>query len=160
MKVRDRFSAIRPVIWAVACAALIAPAASAQTSLEDPPEISRDVRDLPGDVRPDPDVDSADTALVFTNFSPGRRTADCVGYDADGRAVGRIWVKIPPRGTRYARASDLADGLDFIGHVICGVRSDVVGSVVFVGAGITDLGVIQVPGEGYGRMRFPLVASF
>ncbi len=123
-------------------------------------EISREIDTLPDDIEPKPDdPDVADTALVFTNLS--RRTAwvKCVGFDKNGEAVGRTKTDIPPLGLRYMRASDISNGVDFIGQVQCKPIGLVVGSVVFIGPGLTDLPV-RNGRLGESRIVFPLVAHY
>ncbi|MCP4040239.1 MAG: hypothetical protein GY733_25060 [bacterium] len=121
-------------------------------------EISREVDELPNDVEPaDPDV--ANTALVFTNMSRVTTWVKCVGYNMNGEPIGRTATVLPPLGLRYVRASDISNGVDFIGQVQCAARGRVVGSVVFVGPGLTDLPVHN-GAPGHRRIRFPLVAHY
>ena len=121
-------------------------------------DISREVDELPTDFDRDPDV--ADTALVFTNL--GRRTSwvKCVGFNKNGAAIGRTKTEIPPLGLRYVLASDISNGVDFIGHVQCSPKGRVVGSVVFIGPSLTDLPVRNGKLGHDRRIRFPLVAHY
>jgi hypothetical protein len=122
--------------------------------------VSREIDTLPDDIEPDSvDPDVADTALIFTNL--GRRTswAMCVGFNKNGEAVGRTKTKIPPLGLRYVRASDISNGVDFVGQVQCKPVGKVVGSVVFVGPALTDLPVRNGT-LGKSRILFPLVAHY
>ncbi len=123
-------------------------------------EVSRDPDELPSEIARQPDdAVHADTALVFTNTSPHRAQVACVGFNKNGRPIGRTITRLPPRGLRYVLASDMSRGTDFIGHVRCKPRGRVVGSTVFIGRGITDLPARNVR-SGRGRIRFPLVAHF
>ena len=165
MKLSKRFSSTEVVLCAIACAALAAPLAGAEEKPETAPDLAeaedlgRDVRDLQTDIRP-PDDDIADTAIVFSNFAGTERRVRCIAYNGAGEKIGRGLVGIPARGTRYIRASDLSNGADFIGHVLCGAHSSVFASVVFVGGGLTDLPAVQHHGRGWGRIRIPLVATY
>jgi hypothetical protein len=122
--------------------------------------ISRDIDTLPSEIEPQPeDPDLADTALVFTNMDRRSAGVICVGFNKNGRAVGRTATRIPPLGLRYVLASDISNGVDFIGQVQCSPRGNVVGSVVFIGPAVTDLPVRN--GKlGKSRIRFPLVAHY
>ena len=53
-----------------------------------------------------------------------------------------------------------ARDLDFVGSAQCGSHSSVKGTAVFLGPGLTDLPVRQVPHSGVGRMAFPLIATY
>ena len=110
-------------------------------------------------VRPD-DRDVADTALVFTSYSHSRQRVICAAFNKNGRIVGKTATTLPPHGVRYVLASDLADDLDFVGSAQCGAHSSVKGTAVFLGPGLTDLPVRQVPSGGIGRMAFPLIATY
>lgn len=123
-------------------------------------EISRDIDTLPDVIEPDPsDMDVADTALVFTNLSRRTSWVKCVGFNKNGEPVGRTKTQIPPLGLRYVRASDISNGVDFIGQVQCKPVGLVVGSVVFVGPALTDLPV-RNGHLGVSRIHFPLVAHY
>lgn len=122
--------------------------------------ISREIDTLPTEIEPQPeDPDLADTALVFTNMSRRNAGVVCVGFNKNGEPVGRTATRIPPLGLRYILASDISDGVDFIGQVQCSPHGRVVGSVVFIGPAVTDLPVRN--GKlGKSRIRFPLVAHY
>jgi len=124
-------------------------------------EVERDAASLVDElrVRPD-DRDVADTALVFTSYSHHRQRVICVAFNKNGRIVGKTLTVLPPRGVRYVLASDLANDLDFVGSAQCGSHSSVKGTAVFLGPGLTDLPVRQVPHSGVGRMAFPLIATY
>ncbi|MEM7410313.1 MAG: hypothetical protein AAF430_08775 [Myxococcota bacterium] len=138
-------------------------AASAQELMldtRDAVEVDRDGVALIDAIRvPEPDRDVADTAIVLTNFGPRDQKVVCGGFNKNGRAVGRVWVKVPAHGLRYVLASDLADDLDFIGSAQCAASGNIRGSAIFLGPGLTDLPVQQIHGAA-GRLRFPLVATY
>lgn len=154
----------------VVCAALAAPvqagpakqaAALDAVPDEEAPEIERDALDLQARLRERPtDRDSVDTALVFTNPGGDVAWVKCAGFDDRGRFVGAARTRVPIRGLRYLRASDVAGGRDFVGHVLCRSRGAVIGSAVLVGAGLTDLDVQQRGAARRTLLRFPLVASY
>lgn len=157
-------SCVISAVFASFC--LLAGAASAQTADAQPgirsaavAEIQRDVRDLAPDLRPI-DEDVANTALVFTNGSPRDLRVICVGFDSDGRVVGRTAVKVPANGTKYALASDLSNGADFVGNAQCSGNKTVQASAIFLGPCLTDLPVANVEHDGAGRIRFGLVATY
>lgn len=144
------------------CALLLAPPALAQVavSVDDGIEVDRDVDALVDDLRPrDIDRDVADTALIFTNLGNTARRVRCVGFDKNGQPVGRVWLRVPALGLRYALASDLSNGVDFIGHAQCSSAVAVKGTAIFLGPGLTDLPA-RNPSRVYGRIRFPLVATY
>ena len=118
-------------------------------------ELQADVRDSQHD------VDTTNTALLFNAQGPDDVVVKCRAYDQNGNAIGRTATKVPKNGLRYLRASDLANGRDFIGSAFCSVRGDVVGSALLVAPGsITPLDVVQNQLAGTTTMQFPLVISF
>ncbi|MFP8882363.1 MAG: hypothetical protein AAEJ52_12735 [Myxococcota bacterium] len=145
---------------ALVLSASSAAAGSALDAAGDGIEINRDSAELRDELRPrDVDRDIADTALVFTNLGGNHVRVRCVAFDGNGRAIGRAWLRVPALGVRYLLASDLADGVDFIGHAQCATLSVVKGTAVLLGADVTDLPSMQ-PDSLYGRIRFPLVATY
>ncbi len=141
----------------------VAPSAAAEDMLDTGDagiEITRDAADLAHRLRPLPpqDADVADTALVFTNESGSAARVRCVGFNKNGRAVGRAWVAIPSLGLRYLLASDLSYGRDFVGQVQCAAPVRIKGTAVLLGQNVTDLPAFQVRGT-FGRLRFPVVAT-
>ena len=127
----------------------------------EPVEVARDGAALIDALRVRPEErDVADTALVFTSYSPHRQRVVCVAFNRNGRPVGKTATILPPHGVRYVLASDLADDLDFVGSAQCGTHSTVKGTAVFLGPGLTDLPVRQVRASGIGRMAFPLIATY
>jgi len=69
----------------------------------------------------------------------------CAAYDANGHALGRAAMRVPAKGLRYLRASDLSSGIDYVGQVRCRTGNEgVQGSAFLVSAGgVTDLPVSQ-----------------
>jgi len=123
--------------------------------------IDRGLDTLPDDIRPPIDPDTADTVLVFTNLGSTYAAVKCVAFNRNGRPIGRTATRVPALGVRYVTASDISDGLDFIGHVQCARSGRIVGSAVFVGPGFTDLPVIHPSSsQDAGRIRFPLVVHY
>lgn len=120
-------------------------------------EIVRDATSLSDELRPRPvdDPDSTDTALIFTSFDNEDSRIFCVGFNKNGRAVGRAWAKLPGLGLRYILASDISNGVDFVGHVQCKTGRNVRASAVFLGPQLTDLPAVQGV-----RKRFPVVAHY
>ncbi len=126
-------------------------------------DVSRDEVQLRADMADaiDRNVAVANTALVFNNASPRDTLVVCVAYDANGDVLGRKAAKVPARGVRYLRASDLSDGADFVGSAICRARGYVVSSAVFLAPGaITKLDVVTRKGKRSTRARFPLIATY
>ena len=124
-------------------------------------EIIRYASDLPRELKPRPpeDADVADTALVFTNEGVTPLRVRCVGFNKNGRIVGRGWVGVPKLGLRYLLASDISNGRDFVGQVQCAAPVQIRGSAVLLGQNVTDLPVVQIEGT-FGRLRFPVVATY
>ena len=123
-------------------------------------EVAREIDTLPDAIEPQPDDPNlADTALVFTNMSRRTSWVKCVGFNKNGRPVGRTSTDIPPLGLRYVLASDISNGVDFVGQVQCKPMGRVVGSVVFIGPDLTDLPV-RNGRIGKSRIRFPLAAYY
>jgi hypothetical protein len=123
-------------------------------------DVARGIDTLPDEIEPTPqDSDVADTALVFTNMSRSTTAVKCVAFNKNGRPIGRTRTVVPPLGLRYVLASDMSNGVDFVGQVQCAPRGRIVGSVVFIGPAVTDLPVHN--GKlGESRIRFPLVAHY
>ena len=138
---------------------LSAPAAAQEIAAVDAVtevEVNRDATDLRDVLVPQPDPDSVDTALVFTNNNRRATLVVCAGYDADGDLVGRARTVVPARGVRLIRASDLSNGVDFVGSARCKSRRRVVSSAFVLGADLSDAPVLA-----RGRaMSFPIIASF
>jgi hypothetical protein len=151
------------IALAFACVGLVAPQAFAKelaASATDGVEIDRDIRALSDELRPrDLDRDYADTALVFSNLGGEATKVLCVVFNGNGRLVGRAWLRLPALGVRYMLASDLANGVDLVGHAQCAAEGTVEGTAIFLGPGLTDLPAKQVEGA-FGRIRFPLVATY
>ena len=84
----------------------------------------------------------------------------CVGFNHNGTPVGRIALKIPGNGLRFALASDLANGLDFIGSAACRSTAHVIPSAFVIGPGLTDTKAQIMHGWDVNRYRFPVIASF
>ena len=75
--------------------------------------------------------------------------------------IGRTATAVPANGLRYIRASDLANGRDFIGSARCWTGGDIIATAVFLAPGaVTSLDVEQHRHPLKGRVRFPLVASY
>ncbi len=149
------------------CALLAAPGAFAQDAVSNEAtqeiQVDRDARVLKDqiDAARRHDVDTTDTALVFTNNGRMRARILCLGFDHNGNTVGRAVTALPKLGLRYILASDLSMGADFIGSVQCSSPGHVTGSAVFLAPGaITALQVKQGEHAGQIRIRFPVVASY
>lgn len=72
----------------------------------------------------------------------------CTAYDGNGNALGTKRAYVPKRGVKSLRASDLSNGVDFVGSAVCTSREPRAASAVFLGRPdtITRLDVIQ-PGS-------------
>ncbi|MFT4582383.1 MAG: hypothetical protein ACI915_001197 [Gammaproteobacteria bacterium] len=123
-------------------------------------EITRDAYELKEVIATDRDSDVIDTVLIFSNTRSHRNIAVCVGYDANGNVLGRAFTVIPANGLRFIRASDLADGTDFLGSAKCVTRPKVIPSSFVVGVGFSDAPASVVHGRNRSRIRFPVVASY
>ncbi len=107
------------------------------------------------------DTDVANTALVFNNSGRVGTVVYCTAYAGNGDVLGRGKTRVPARGVRYLRASDLSDGVDFVGSAVCKARGRVTATAVFLAPGaITDIHVKQQKRGRSTRMRFPLIASY
>jgi hypothetical protein len=107
------------------------------------------------------DTDVANTALVFNNSGRIATVVYCTAYAGNGDVLGRGKTRVPARGVRYLRASDLSDGVDFVGSAVCKARGRVTATAVFLAPGaITDIDVKQSKRGRSTRMRFPLIASY
>ncbi len=162
-----RYSSIRFLLrslpFAIVALVLGAGVASAQALAMADRDDSRSETELRVEMREavDRDTDSTNTALVFNNTTNQDAIVFCTAYGANGRLLGRKIAKLPARGTRYLRASDLSNGADFVGSALCSSRARVAGSAVFLAPGaITNLDVIQAGPWDSNRIRFPLIASY
>ena len=150
----------RNILW-VALLALVVPGSAwaqvdAFSAIEEI-EIGRDATQLPADIDVR-DRDSVDTALVFTNLGDARARIACRAFNSHGDPVGRTWMHIPPNGLRYVLASDLSNGQDFVGHVMCRTGR-VISSAVLIGpSALTD--VNSRPVRRLGATVFPVVATY
>ncbi len=123
-------------------------------------EVLRLEPELKDMLKMDRDVDVIDTALVFNNPRGRRTLVACIGYNANGRALGRAFTVVPPNGVRFIRASDLSDGRDFLGSAQCKARARVIPSSFIVGVGFSDAPARVVHGWDHTAIRFPIVASY
>lgn len=153
-----------PTICLALGSLMAASSASAQTvKANDLPEvqIDRDADALRDEIRPrHKDVDVIDTILTFTNTEGAVRRVRCVAYDRSGTPVGRTQTLIPVNGVRYVLASDLSNGRDFIGHVVCNTIGNVLPSALLLGPEIENLNVSSNHLERLTKLRFPLVATY
>ena len=123
-------------------------------------EIDRGEAELRDTLRPHPDNDVIDTALVFTNGLETPTSVHCVAFSENGQALGRAWVRIPGRGLRFMRASDLANGRDFIGSAKCKARGKVIPTAFIVGLGLTDTKAKATIDWTGTQMIFPAVVTY
>ncbi len=123
-------------------------------------EVDRTTDQLRDVIRPVPDPDSTNTALVFNNPRRFDTWVYCVAYDGNGQPVGRARLRVPGNGVRFVFASDMADGRDFVGSAACASRSRVIPSAFIVGGGLTDARAVVNHGWDHTRIRFPVVATF
>lgn len=112
------------------------------------------------DVRPD-DRDFTDTAIVASAVGRGALVV-CQAYNANGRFLGSAAMRVPANGLRYLRASDLANGVDYVGQVRCKSRHHSIAASAYLIApgGITNLGVEQKSVHGVLHIQAPVTASF
>ena len=144
-------------------ALLMLVSASAQAQTVDTRDDSRGETELRAEVRQaiERDTDVANTALVFNNTTHEAASVICRAYGANGELLGRRFARVPARGVRYLRASDLSSGADFVGSAVCASRSRVAASAIFLAPGsITNLDVIQAGPWDAHNIRFPLVATY
>lgn len=150
---------------ALMAAAIAAPVAAVETlSIEQIAvaeiEVNRGADELQAVLRPHPDRDIVNTVLVFNNTLRATTVVRCVAYGANGRPLGRVKVKIPGNGLRFVLASDLANGIDFIGSVRCSARGKVVPTAFIVGRGLTDTKAKARFDWAGTWMRFPAVVTY
>jgi hypothetical protein len=121
-------------------------------------DIVRDASELRDQIdRPDRDL--VDTALVFSNLGQEHARVGCAAFDANGETVGRILMRVPARGLRFALASDLSNSVDFVGHVECRTDLRVMGSAILLApSSITDLSAKKIRRAGV--TIFPVVATY
>ena len=124
--------------------------------LTDAAEIERDPLELEALLADPVDPDFLDTVLVFHNSSTTTALVGCAAVSANGRGLGRGYVKIPGNGVRHLLASDLSNDVDFVGSAACRFRGGRVIPSAFVvaPAGITDA---KTAARGT-RIKFPIVA--
>jgi hypothetical protein len=122
-------------------------------------EVARDAFELREQMT-HPDIDRVDTALVFTNAGSAHQRVVCVGFDEWGHRVGAIWLRVPAHGLRYARASDLSSGVDFVGSAECKSRGHIIATSVLAGPDLTDLPAQTQVRDGGTHIRFPLLVTY
>ncbi|MCH9672043.1 MAG: hypothetical protein K0U93_11405 [Gammaproteobacteria bacterium] len=123
-------------------------------------DVGRDADQLRAVLKPIPDIDTTNTALVFNNPTAGVVWVRCAAFSGNGRILGGAALAIPANGVRFIYASDLADGRDFIGSAQCRSNNRVIPSAFILGSGLTDAPTLGGPTWQGNRMRFPIVASF
>ena len=123
-------------------------------------EVTRSAQELQDMLKMERDVDVIDTALIFNNPRRQRTLVVCVGYNANGRALGRAFSIVPGNGVRLIRASDISDGRDFLGSARCKALARVIPSSFIVGVGFSDAPARVVHGWDNTAIRFPIVASY
>lgn len=123
-------------------------------------EVDRGAIDIRAVLVPRPDVDSTDTALVFSNPGAEASVVVCAGSDANGVGVGRAKTEVPPGGVRLILASDLSDGADFVGSARCKSRTRLTPSAFVVGPGLSDAPAQVVRRRDGPEYAFPIVATF
>jgi hypothetical protein len=165
MTISHRFHILRlPLIGlALIVAMATASTASAQVSAADLPEveIDRDADALRDEIRPRiKDIDLIDTVLVFTNTQSRSRPVRCLAFNRGGEPVGRTLTRLPANGVRYILASDLSNGRDFVGHVVCNTVGLVLPTGILLGPEIENVGATVDEFESAARLRFPVVATY
>ncbi|MDP6377344.1 MAG: hypothetical protein QF515_18855 [Pseudomonadales bacterium] len=137
------------------------------TAIADPADTPADI-DRDGDalrdelsLRPD-DRDITDTAVVATNTSSQPAVMICAAFDSNGHKLGAASMRVPAKGLRYVRASDLSNGIDYVGQVKCRTGNHGIhGSVFLMGpGGTTDMPVLQRGVNGSKHIVAPVTASF
>ena len=155
-----RFNMTSVLLLAVAGSIL---AGNVQAQETDAMEIDRTGTDLRSEVavRPNDRV-TTDTAVVATNTSGRPARVMCAALDSNGNALGRAAMRVPAKGLRYLRASDLSNGRDYVGQVRCRTGNEgVQGSAFLLGpAGVSDLPVLQRGYAGDKHIIATVTASF
>ncbi len=133
--IRKGYTACFVTLMAMAGAA---PAAAEGTAVHDlrmlnEIEVKHNLNELEAVLRPRPDIDLTDTALVFNNALRHTTVVRCVAFGRNGHPLAKVRTIVPGNGLRFILASDLADGLDFIGSARCWARGKVVPSAFIVG---------------------------
>jgi len=150
-------------VFAVALGICV-PASAQQLAVADDvdmiPEVTRDASDIRVVMVPRPDLDTVDTALVFTNPRDTPTLVVCAGRNAQGRGIGRAKTKVPAHGVRLLLASDLSAGRDYVGSATCKARSRVIPSAFVVGAQLSDAPATVNHGWQDSQINFPIVATF
>ena len=127
------------------------------------PEILRDGIALADElmVRPE-DRDTTDTAIVASNMGPRPALVICSAFNANGNVLGAARMRVPRRGLRYLRASDLSNGVDYVGQVRCrSANANIFGSAFLIGpGGVTNLPVQQQTVNGSAHIQAVVTASF
>ncbi len=121
--------------------------------------VDRSGTELQALLRPRPDVDLIDTAMVFNNPRPDKAQVWCVAFGYSGAPVGRIRLEIPARGVRFFLASDIANNLDFIGSAQCHSRNQVFPSAFVVGAAFSDAPALAHHHWDRTTVRFPVIVT-
>ncbi|MEM7467567.1 MAG: hypothetical protein AAF387_11895 [Pseudomonadota bacterium] len=141
-------------------AAIAADALSTDSGEDIGIQVARDAAELQGMLKRTPDVDVVDTALVFNNPRQHKTLVACVGYNANGRVMGRAYTVVPANGLRFIRAADISNGRDYLGSAKCKARARVIPSSFIVGIGFSDAPARVINGWDNSVMRFPVVASY
>lgn len=99
-------------------------------------KVTGDSTELQAMLKKTPDVDVVDTALVFNNPRNHKTLVAWVGYNANGRALGRAYTVVPANGVRFIRASDISNGRDYLGSASCKARARLIPASLYCGCGV------------------------
>ncbi len=160
---RKNFTVCFGALLAMAMAAPVAAMEGVQSIEQiavDEVEVNRGADELQAVLRPHPDRDVVNTVLAFNNAHRTEVVVRCVAYNANGRPLGKAWVKIPGNGLRFILASDIANGRDFVGSTRCHSAGKIVPAAFIVGRVLSDTPANSTLGWGGTKMRFPTVVTY
>jgi len=148
-------------LFAVAGMLMLITTSGYAAGLTDGVEVGRDASTLRNYIGIQPvDPEHVNTVLVFTNAGRHLARVACVAFDQGGNVLDRAWLPVPANGMRFALASDITGGRDFVGNVKCVSGGRMIGSAVLVGPGLTALPVKHAHPGGDTHIRFPVVAAY
>jgi len=122
-------------------------------------EINRNTVELNDQLRPRPDIDVFDTALLFTSYDNNSQVVYCKAFNARGKAIGRTRTHLPADSVRLIFASDVARQPDFVGKINCQSRGQMMGSVYLLGPVFNDLAVTNKRDRAGSTVQVPVALN-
>jgi len=104
-------------------------------------------------------INAFNTAVLLTSYDERASTVHCSALNARGNVIGRVKTTVPSHGVKLLFASDLTQGVDFLGKISCKSRGQVIGSAYLLGPTFSDLQVNNSSDRAGSFIRIPVALS-